>query len=114
MQILSVQFRSAGLVQNTRKTFLQWNVPSTEEWRLLGYGTLWGLFTTDVSEEIIAPIFRIERIRKIGKNVMEATRPSETSVLTRPTRYGFPDDGILHSHRRERLKFYVALTVWDL
>jgi hypothetical protein len=25
-----------------------------------------------------------------------------------------PEDGILHSHRRENLKFYTALTGWDL
>jgi hypothetical protein len=35
-----------------------------------------------------------------------------------PVRYelGFyiPEDGILHSHRRENLKFYIALTGWAL
>jgi hypothetical protein len=25
-----------------------------------------------------------------------------------------PEDGILHSHRRENLKYYIALTGWDL
>jgi hypothetical protein len=35
---------------------------------------------------------------------MEVTRSFETSVLTRPTRRHIPEDGNLHSHRRENLK----------
>jgi hypothetical protein len=38
---------------------------------------------------------------------MEAIRSSETSVDTRSTRRHIPENGILHSHRRENLKSYI-------
>jgi hypothetical protein len=46
--------------------------------------------------------------------MIEALYPSETSVLTRATLHNIPEDNILHSHRRENLKSYIALTVWPL
>jgi hypothetical protein len=35
---------------------------------------------------------------------METLLSSETAVLTRTTQRKIPEDGILHSHRRENLK----------
>jgi hypothetical protein len=46
--------------------------------------------------------------------MMEALFYCETSVLTRATPRNVPEDGILHSHRRENLKSYIALTGWTL
>jgi hypothetical protein len=39
---------------------------------------------------------------------------SETSVLTSATRRNIPEDTILHSHRRKKLKSYIVLTDWVL
>jgi hypothetical protein len=41
--------------------------------------------------------------------MMEAISSYETSVLTRATRRYIPEDGILHSHRRENLRSYKFL-----
>jgi hypothetical protein len=46
--------------------------------------------------------------------MMEALLSSKTSVLTRPTGRNIPEDGILHSHHLENLKYYIALTGWAL
>jgi hypothetical protein len=46
--------------------------------------------------------------------MMEVLNSSETSVLTRATRRSIPEDGILHSHRLEIPKSYIALTGWTL
>jgi hypothetical protein len=39
---------------------------------------------------------------------------SETWVLTRTARRNIPEDDILHSPRRENLKYFIALTGWAL
>jgi hypothetical protein len=45
---------------------------------------------------------------------METIRSSETLLLTGVARRNILEDGILHSHRRENTKFYIALTGWAL
>jgi hypothetical protein len=38
--------------------------------------------------------------------ITDAIRSSETSILTGAKRRRIPEDGILHSHRRENLKYF--------
>jgi hypothetical protein len=86
---------------------------------------------TDVSQEHIASI--IMETRRVflhsilrflfNPNVLtsptvilmiEAIRSPQTSILTTATRRNIPKDDILHSHCRENLKSYIALTGWSL
>jgi hypothetical protein len=39
--------------------------------------------------------------------MMEAPDSSETSVLTRTTHHNISEDSIVHSYRRENLKYYM-------
>jgi hypothetical protein len=64
------------------------------------------LVGTDVSEEPSASIIRVTNIGEIGS--------FETSLLTRATWRNISEGGILHSHRRENLKSYIALIAWAL
>jgi hypothetical protein len=82
------------------------------------------LVRAEVSEELRASTIRVTRIGELGRMLavtirgtpilvtlmMEALSSTETTVLTRATRRYISEDAILHSHRREYLKSYIALT----
>jgi hypothetical protein len=46
--------------------------------------------------------------------IMEEQSSYEMSPLTRGTRRHIPEDAFLHSHCRENLRSYIALTGWAL
>jgi hypothetical protein len=89
------------------------------------------LVWTDVPEEYIAFIFRVEKsaseepasaggyrlqppahagssLSDFSTLKMEAIRSSETSIHKKFTQRHISEDDILHSHRRENLKSYVT------
>jgi hypothetical protein len=80
------------------------------------------LLRTDVSEESISRFLRCVLQMLVTADfpsslilstlMMEAMRSSETSVPTRAAWRHIPEDVILHSHRRENLKSYIALIGW--
>jgi hypothetical protein len=98
------------------------------------------LVRPDVSKEFSASIVMVIRIGELGTTLiflrsvrrllvtsnvvpsspnfvtlmMKALSSFESSVLTRATWRNIPEDGILHSHCRETIKSYTALTGWTL
>jgi hypothetical protein len=73
----------------------------------------------DIYEERIASIIRVTANVVLSSLIlfalmMEGIRSSESLDLTSTIRRHIPQDGILHIHRREKLKSYLALTGWAL
>jgi hypothetical protein len=71
------------------------------------------LARTNVSDELSTSIIRVTRIGELRKSLAVTSKFFLVhSVLTRATRRNIPEDDILHSHRRENPKSYIALTGW--
>jgi hypothetical protein len=76
--------------------------------RFVGYSS----FSLRVSIAVTANV--VPKSLTLVTLMMEAIRSSETSILTRATLRNIPENGIPHSHCRESLKSYIALTGWTL
>jgi hypothetical protein len=74
------------------------------------------LVRTDVSEELCASIIRVTRIGELGRLAVTSNRRKlrRKTALASSTRRNILEDDILHSHCRENLKSYIALTGWTL
>jgi hypothetical protein len=73
------------------------------------------LIRTDVSEELSASFIRVKRIGELAVTSNRLTLRRNTkwaSVFTRATWRNIPEDTILHSHRLENLKSYIAHLVF--
>jgi hypothetical protein len=83
--------------------------------RIGGLGTTFAVLTTDAQSVFLRSV---RRLLITGNDVpssptlvtmmMQALSSSETSVFTRATRRSITEDAVLHSHRRENLKSYIA------
>jgi hypothetical protein len=83
-----------------------WRMTPSGMWRRVDH------VKTDASEERITSIIRVWLWGLILFTlIMEEIRSSGTSVLTRFTWRHIPEDGILHSHRRESLKSWTTVLV---
>jgi hypothetical protein len=92
-----------------------------------------GRLRADVSEERTASIIWVTRVGELGTTLavtsnrsnceeiladsvtlmMQALRSTQKSILTRATRRNITEDCIMHSHRREHLKSYMRVGLYN-
>jgi hypothetical protein len=104
-QMLSTGFLSSlRLYKLYRKH--RFNNSSIEECCLMWCYAMWLLYDPTFRRRVVpsSPI--------LVTLMMDETRSYDTSVLTRATWRKIPEDSILHSHRLENLRSYIAITGW--
>jgi hypothetical protein len=95
------------------------SIEGTVGWKKLKNGVLWGVTPCGSCKNrsmhrLLVTDNAVPSSPIIVTLMKEALSSSETSVLTRATWRNIPDDAILHSHRRQILKSYIALIGWTL
>jgi hypothetical protein len=95
--------------------------PSTSFFRVTRVGEVGTILAATSNRRTLRRVCRLLVTAKVVPNshilvtlTKDVLGSSETSVLSRDTRCNFPEDTILHSHRREILKSYIVLIGWAL
>jgi hypothetical protein len=102
--------RSVSIIKVTRIGELGTTLAVTSNRPTLRRNTIWSIVFLRSVRRLLVTADVVPSAPILVTPIMEAPCTSETSVLTRTTRRNNPEDGILHSHRSENLKSYIALT----
>jgi hypothetical protein len=108
------QEHSTSIIRVTRISDLGTTLAVTSNRNTLRRNHLLRLSISSHSALVVVTANVVTRSLILVTLMMEALRSCDTSVLIRAIRRNIPEDGILHSHRRENLKSCIALTGWSV